>query len=142
MSLRCGSPSHTQWEPEVQDTSLPSDVALSTQQANHWHLWFNQRKIVFGHCRKSGLLLFLEFKKYTFVYLLGCVGSEPQHAGSSLHRAGSFMRRPASSCSAWAQSSMAREVPVPRPGVRPASLAVPGGFSTTGPPGTSLFLDF
>lgn len=115
MSLRCGSTLHTQWEPKAQDTSLPRGVALSTQQANHWYLWLNQRKIVFGRCRKSGLLLFLEFKKYIFCLCIWLCRVLVTARGIFAASCGILY------CGAWTLvvvhgpgSSTAREIPVPR----------------------------
>ena len=50
-------------------------------------------------------------------------------------------RRGLSSCGAWAQLLCGME-DLPGPGMEPVSLALAGGFLTTGPPGKSSWIFF
>ena len=122
--------------------------------------------LLFAHCflnfLQSTYTLLHLFFLYLFIYLFifGCVGSQLQHAGSSLRlwllcSCGAQTPEHMSSvvCGRWAlqlrcagsvvaarglSCPTACGILVPRSGIEPASPALGGGLFTTGPPGKSL----
>ena len=99
-----------------------------------------------GSPGKTGTFILFYF--FFNIYLFGCVGSQLQHAGSSLHHGGSFIvMHGLSKCGAWALEHSgsltaghrlscpeACGILVPQPGIQPTSPALQGRFLTSGPP--------